>query len=94
MCVYVCVCVHSRLSRVQLSVTQWAVACQAPLSVEFSRQEYWSGALLQGIFPTRGLNPSVLCLLHRQVGSLPLTPCGKSVCVCVCVYLNHFALQQ
>ena len=25
------------------SATAWAVACQAPLSMEFSRQEYWSG---------------------------------------------------
>ena len=35
------------------------VACQAPLSVEFSRQEYWVSChfLLQGIFPTQGLNP-------------------------------------
>ena len=35
------------------------VACQAPLSMEFSRQEYWSElhSLLQGIFPTRGSNP-------------------------------------
>ena len=24
-------------------VTQWTVVCQAPLSMEFSRQEYWSG---------------------------------------------------
>ena len=31
------------LSRVQLFVTTWTVACQAPLSVEFSRQEYYSG---------------------------------------------------
>ena len=31
------------LSRVQLFVTPWTVACQAPLSMEFSRQEYWSG---------------------------------------------------
>ena len=31
------------LSRVQLFVTQWTVACQAPLSLGFSRQEYWSG---------------------------------------------------
>ena len=30
-------------SRVQLFVTPWMVAHQAPLSVEFSRQEYWSG---------------------------------------------------
>ena len=35
---YVCM-----LSRVQLFVTLWTVARQAPLSMEFSRQEYWSG---------------------------------------------------
>ena len=32
-----------RLSRVQLFVTLWAAAHQAPLSTRFSRQEYWSG---------------------------------------------------
>ena len=32
----------------------------------------------QGIFPTQGLNPHLLCLLHWQVGSLPLAPPGKS----------------
>ena len=31
------------LSRVQLFVTPWTVAYQAPQSLEFSRQEYWSG---------------------------------------------------
>ena len=36
------------------------VAHQGPLSMEFSRQEYWScHALLQGIFPTQGLNPGL-----------------------------------
>ena len=34
-------------------------------------------ALLQGIFPTQGLNPSLQCLLHWQVGSLLLAPPGK-----------------
>ena len=32
---------------------------------------------LQGIFPTQGLNPYLLCLLHWQVGSLPLAAPGK-----------------
>ena len=32
--------------------------------------------LLQGIFPTKGSNPCLLCLLHWQVGSLPLTSPG------------------
>ena len=34
-------------------------------------------ALLQGIFMTQGSNPHFLCLLHWQVGSLPLVPFGK-----------------
>ena len=34
-------------------------------------------ALLQGIFPTQGLNTRLLCLLHWQTGSLPLAPPGK-----------------
>ena len=46
-----CVCVHTQsLSCVQLFVTPWTVARQAPLSMEFSRQEYWSGLP----FPTPG----------------------------------------
>ena len=45
----VCVSTQS-LSCVQLFGTLWTLACQAPLPMEFSRQEYWSGlhALLQG----------------------------------------------
>ena len=46
--------------------------------------------LLQGIFLTPGSNLHLLCLLHWQVGSLPLTAPGKPcvwVCVCVCVCL-------
>ena len=34
------------LSRVRLLATPWTAACQAPLSVGFSRQEYWSGVPL------------------------------------------------
>ena len=40
---HVCTCMLSCFSHVQLSVTPWIVACQAPLSMKFSRQEYWSG---------------------------------------------------
>ena len=36
-------CTVLKLSRVQLFATLWTVACQAPLSMRFSRQEYWSG---------------------------------------------------
>ena len=37
-----------------------------------------SYALRQGIFPTQGSNPHLLCLLHWRAGSLPLAPTGKS----------------
>ena len=41
---HICVCcVLSCFSRVQLCATPWTVAHQAPLSMGFSRQEYWSG---------------------------------------------------
>ena len=42
-CVCVCVCVRESFSRVQLFVTSCTIAHQASLSMEFSRQEYWSG---------------------------------------------------
>ena len=36
-------CMLSRFSHVQLFATPWTAAHQAPLSMGFSRQEYWSG---------------------------------------------------
>uniref|UniRef100_A0AC11CV43 LSM3 homolog, U6 small nuclear RNA and mRNA degradation associated n=1 Tax=Ovis aries TaxID=9940 RepID=A0AC11CV43_SHEEP len=37
-------CTLSRFSRVQLCATPWTIACQAPLSMAFSKQEYWSAS--------------------------------------------------
>ena len=50
------------LSRVRLTVTQWTVAYQAPLSMGFARQEYWNELPFPspGIFPAQGLNPGLL----------------------------------
>ena len=47
------------LSRVRLFVTQWTVAHKAPPSVEFSRQEYWSGLPFPsaGHLPNPGIEP-------------------------------------
>ena len=47
------------LSYVQLFTTLWTVAHQAPLSMGFSRQEYWSGLLLPppGDLPDPGIEP-------------------------------------
>ena len=57
-----CVGKLSLFSCVQLFVTPRIVAHQAPLSMGFSRQEYWSHcyALLQGILTTQGSNPHFL----------------------------------
>ena len=79
-CVCMCVCMHvaPTLSHVLLVVTLWTVACQAPLSIEFSGQGYLSGLP----FPTpRDLpNPGIepLHLLHWQADSLPLCHLGHS----------------
>ena len=58
-----CVFVLSYFSHVWLFVTPWTVVLQAPLSMGFSRQEYWSGLL----FPSSGdlLNPGIelVCLM-------------------------------
>ena len=51
---------------VRLFVTLWTVVCQIPLSMGFSRQEYWNGLpyASPGIFLTQGWNPLILCLLY------------------------------
>ena len=65
----------SCFSCVWLCATLWIVACQAPLPMGFSKQEYWSGLScplpwIQGsrIFPIQGSNLHLLNLLHcRQI---------------------------
>ena len=57
----------SYFSCVQLFGTLWTVACEAPLSMGFSRQEYWSGVpfpslgdfLDPGIEPTSLISPAL-----------------------------------
>ena len=75
---HVHVCILSCFSRVWLFATLWTGACQAPLSTEFSKQEYWSGLPFPsprdlpnpGIFPTQG-RTHVYCLV---ADSLPTEP--------------------
>ena len=57
-------------SRGQLFETPWTVACQAPLSMGFSRQEYWSGLPFPspGDLPNPGIEPGSPVL---QADSLP-----------------------
>ena len=64
------------LSHVQFFETPWTVAYQAPQSMEFSRQEYWSGLPLPspGDLPNPGIKPRSPTL---QADALPLEPRGK-----------------
>ena len=63
MCVYkMSACMLSHFRHVQLFVAPWTAAHQAPLSMGFSRQEYWSGLLhlLPGDLPDPGTEPMSL----------------------------------
>ena len=62
------------VNRVGLFVTPWVVACQAPLSMESSRQEYSSGLPFPspGDFPNPGIKPVSLALAGRFFATEPL----------------------
>ena len=64
------------LSCVRLYATHWTVARQVPLSMRFSRQEYWSGlpCTSPGDLPDLGIEPRSPAL---QADSLPSEPPGK-----------------
>ena len=68
------------LSRVRLFVTPWTVAYQAPLSMGFSRQEYWSGLPFPspGDLPNPGIEPGFPTL---EADALTSEPPGKPLCI-------------
>ena len=70
-------CVCQSLSHLRLFVIPGTVARQAPLSMEFSRQEYWDGLsfLPPGDLPEPGIEPGSPAL---QADSLPSEPPGES----------------
>ena len=71
-CIILCTCAQS-LSCVQLFATPWTIACQASLSMEFSRQEYWSRQPFSspGDHPDPGTEPRSPAL---QADTLPSEP--------------------
>ena len=100
-CVCVCLCVclyivesmlaylHAKLLKSCLTVILWTVACQAPLSTGFSRQEYWSGLPCPppGDLPNPGMEPTFpaapalqadFLLLSHQEAPLESMNCPKS----------------
>ena len=68
------------LNRVRLFATPWTVARQAPLSMGFSRQEYWSGLPFPspGDLPNPGIEPGSPAL---QTDALSSEPPGKPTVV-------------
>ena len=113
-CVCVCVCVRvcaralSGFSRVRLFVTLWTVACQASLSMGFSRQEYWSGLPCPppGYLPNPGIKPISFTSPALVGGFFTTSTTWEAphlymviymyvcVCVCVCIYIcmYHYIL--
>ena len=75
-----CVCV---LTHIRLFAIPWTVAQKAPLSMGFSRQEYWNGLtfLSLGDLPNSGIDSRLLRLLYGQVDYLPLAPRGKPLLI-------------
>ena len=75
---------QSHFSCVGLFAAPWTVTLQAPLSIGFSRQEYWSGLLCPspGDIPDPGIEPVSPAL---QVDSLPLSPQGSPRLYMICV---------
>ena len=59
--ILLCVCMLRLFSHVQLFATLWTVACQAPLSMGFSRQKYWCVLPIpfSGAVPEPGVKPWV-----------------------------------
>ena len=92
-------CVLSRFGRVWLLATPWTVACQAPLSMGFSRQEYWSWLPfpLPGDLPDPGVKPMSFSppalgggfFITSTTGEAPiceytLTNCPSENCINLC----------
>ena len=77
----------SCFSHVRLFATLWTIACQASLSIGFSRQEYWSGLPWPppGDLPDPGIEPASPASPAFQVDSLPLSHQGSPMYLYVTV---------
>ena len=78
----------NHFSRVELCVTLWTLACQASLSLGFSRQEYGSELPCPppGDLPDPGIEPASLMSLTLAVGFITAVPPGKPT--------NKYSTQQ
>ena len=76
---WVSVCKYSVAQLCPTLVTTWTVACQASLSLEFPRQEYWSRLPFPtpGHLPNPGTEPASLVSFALKMDSLPLSHQGS-----------------
>ena len=74
-------CLLVRFSHVQLYVTPWTVAHQAPLPMELYKQEYWSRLPFptSGGLPNPGIKPESPVAPAMQADSLPLSHRGSPI---------------
>ena len=79
------VCMLNYFSHIQLFVTPWTVAQQAPLSMKLSRQEYWSGLPCPppGDLPDPGIKPGSFTSSVLAGGFFATSTPGKSILPCI-----------
>ena len=90
----VCVCARTRVHSVVSD--PWTVAYQAPLSMECSRQEYWSGLPFPtpGDLPNLGIEPASLASPTLAGGFFTTSTAGKPILIAVVNKKNYkFASQ-
>ena len=86
-------CLPSHFSHDRLLATPWTTALQAPLSMGFSRQEYWSGlpSPPPGALPHPGMEPASPAspVAPALAGELFTTGGPREACILVCGYGEH-----
>ena len=72
-------------------VTLWAIFCQTPLPMRFSRQEYWNGLPCPppGDLPDPGIEPASL-ISPSVAGGNCTTRATWEAHVCICMYTKLF----
>ena len=92
------VCIRNCFSHVWLFTTSWTIACPAPLSMGFSRQEYWSGLPCSpsGDLPDPGIELSSLTSPALEgrffMTSANWEACYVSISVSISSYIHTYIL--
>ena len=89
-----CAFMLSRFSRVQLFATLWTAAHQAPLSMDFSRREYWSGLPCPppGDLPNPGIEPASLAFPALADRFFTASTTWEAPLKCMCIFRSEFKM--